>query len=320
MALLSLQTGKLPKKSFKLWMARKFQAHLEHHNVFINWTGHHMEVVSLEPKQQMAVAVAAAAAAEGCLLVPVWEWMRCLVVEAAVNLALHNHPVEEEIIKFMLEILMLVLQIQCFFMSSSYTTHQFMKPKSYAIQFLEKARAMVLLNLEIKKRVNAPFKKCPENLLAVDKLKWIMQVKETEMHKINLHHRIDSNLKEDMVKTQWMVVWDHKDLDYQVDTELNHQWEHQIHTLHHRLGIQDHLHQEWWEVIQAPEIIWITEAECHPMVKECMDKVDHHQVIMEWKEEATVEWAAWEWEVKIHIYNQIINMVDLIMANMVVPL
>ena len=70
------------------------------------------------------------------------------------------------------------------------------------IQFLERAKAMVLLNSQIKKRANAPFKKCPENLLAVDKLKWIMQVKETDNSKTHLNHLVDIHLKEVLDKTQ----------------------------------------------------------------------------------------------------------------------
>lgn len=97
------------------------------------------------------------------------------MAEAAAHLAAvnsHPHPaVEEEITKFTLETLMLVLQIQCFFMSSNFTFLLSMKPKSFVIQFLEKVKGTVLLNSQIKKRANAPFKKCLENILAVDKLK-----------------------------------------------------------------------------------------------------------------------------------------------------
>ena len=255
--------------------------------------------------------------------VVVWEiWM--VAEAAAANLAVNSHPVElveeEEIIKFMLETLMRVLQIQCFFMSSNFTFLLFMKPKSFVIQFQEKVKGTVLLNSQIKKRANAPFKKCLENLLAVDKLKWIMQVKETDNSKTHLSHLVDSGdlLKEDMDKTQWMEVCHLNNMDYQEDTVNHHQWERHLNMVDLQILVNmEHL-LEWWEVNNETQER-NTEAECHHMVKVCMVKEDL-QVITEWIEEATVEWDIWEWVDLIHICNSINNMVELqLQANMAVP-
>lgn len=202
-------------------------------------------------------------------------------------------------------------------MNSKCTIPQFMRPKSYVIQFLEKVKATVLLNLQIKKRVNAPFKKCLGNLLAVDKLKWIMQVKGIEINKINLNLQEDSHLKEVVSgKTPWTV-----NMVHQLDMVPHHQWE-ELHLTMEDM-VKD-LHQEWWVVLHKTlEKIWITVAECHLMAKECMDKVVHLQVIMEWiEEEVTVEWVVWEWvEAITPIYHNINNMVELTnLDNMVVAL
>mgnify|MGYP006103320575 CR=1 FL=1 len=134
MALLSLLTGKLLKKSSKPSTGRKFQDLLEHHREYTSWTGLHMEEVLLEPK-----------------LTPVeveadlqWvEWMIWTVEVVAASTAVNSHKVEEEIIKFMLEISMLVLLIQCYFMSSNFTSLQSMRLKSFVIQFLERVKGMV---------------------------------------------------------------------------------------------------------------------------------------------------------------------------------
>ena len=99
--------------------------------------------------------------------------------------------------------------------------------------------------MEIKKKVFDRFKKCPENLLAADKLKWIMRVKEIEINKIKLHQWIDTHLKEvNLVDLQWMVIYHLKVMDYQVVTECLHQW---VHHLNMEAMDKDHL-QEWSEV------------------------------------------------------------------------
>jgi len=248
--------------------------------------------------------------------VAVWEiWM----AEAA-NLAVNSHLVEEEIIKFTLETLILVLRIQCFFMSSNFTFLLSMKPKSFVIQFLEKVKGTVSLNSQIKKKANAPFKKCLENLLAVDKLKWIMQVKETDNSKTHLNHLIDLgvHLKEDMDKTQWMVECHLNNMDYLEDMVPLNQWERHLNMVELQILVNMDNIQEWWEVNnETLEKIWNTEAECHHMVKVCMVMEDL-QVIMEWIEEATVEWDIWEWVHLIHICNNINNMVLQLQANMAV--
>lgn len=71
------------------------------------------------------------------------EWMIWTVEVVAASTAVNSHKVEEEIIKFMLEISMLVLLIQCYFMSSNFTSLQSMRLKSFAIQFLERVKGMV---------------------------------------------------------------------------------------------------------------------------------------------------------------------------------
>ena len=71
-------------------------------------------------------------------------------------------------------------------------------------------------------KVFAPFKKCPENLLVADKLKWIMRVKEIEINKINHHQLIDIHLKVNLQEIQWMVKFLLlKVMDYQVVTEYH---------------------------------------------------------------------------------------------------
>ena len=56
-----------------------------------------------------------------------------------------------------------------------------------------------------------------------------MQVKETDSNKTHLNnHLVDSNLKEDMDKTQWMVVCHLNNTDYQEDTVLHRQWDHHL--------------------------------------------------------------------------------------------
>lgn len=173
-----------------------------------------------------------------------------------------------------------------------------------------------MLNSEIKKKANAPFKKCLENLLAVDKLKWITQVKETEIKEINLvelHRSIDTHHKvEDMDRTQWMVC--HlKVMDFQEDMELHHKWvAHHLNTAEaNTVMAKDHL-QEWWEVLLKIQEKNNTEAECHPTV-ECTAKEAHkvvhqevHQVIMIWAEAAMEEW-----EITILIFHSTNNMVVL---------
>ena len=74
------------------------------------------------------------------------EWMIWTVeVVAAANMAVNRHKVVvEEITKYTLETSMLVLLIQCFFMSSNFTSLQSMKPKLFVIQSLEKVKGTVL--------------------------------------------------------------------------------------------------------------------------------------------------------------------------------
>lgn len=177
---------------------------------------------------------------------------------------------------------------------------QFMKLKSFVTQFQGKVKALVSSNSEIKKRVFAPFKKWPENLLAVDKLKWTMRVKETEINKIKLHQSIDTHLKANSEETQWMVHL--KVMDYQEAMVLLLQW---VRLLNMEVMDKD-LHQEWWEDIQATTIISTVVLKFQEEL-ENMDK--DHLVIMEWVEEVMVEW---EWMVDIiHISNNINNSVDL---------
>jgi hypothetical protein len=189
---------------------------------------------------------------------------------------------------------------------------QFMKLKSFVTQFQGKVKALVSSNSEIKKRVFAPFKKWPENLLAVDKLKWTMRVKETEINKIKLHQSIDTHLKANSEETQWMVHL--KVMDYQEAMVLLLQW---VRLLNMEVMDKD-LHQEWWEDIQATTIISTVVLKFQEEL-ENMDK--DHLVIMEWVEEVMVEWEAWvEWQWKvgtIPICNNINNSVDLnTLANM----
>ena len=169
-----------------------------------------------------------------CIKTTEWVWT------VAVTLAVNNKVVEVEITRFTLEILMLVSQTLCYFMNSKCITHLYMRQKLFAIQYQERVKAMDLLNLEVKKKANAPSKKCLANLLAVDKSKWIMQAKGIEIKLINLNNKINIHLKLHMVKILWIIICHHLQAMVLLE-DMVHQW------VGHLIRMEDgrEIIQEW---------------------------------------------------------------------------
>lgn len=93
------------------------------------------------------------------------------VVPVVVSLEVVPVVVEVEITKFMSVILIPELLILCFYRLSNRYILLFTKLRSFVTLLRELAKDTVLSNLEIKKKVNAPFRKCLANRFLEDQSK-----------------------------------------------------------------------------------------------------------------------------------------------------